>query len=280
LADAQGITIGYVSGDESPHVRADRQRLKQVLLNLLSNSVKYNRTDGTVEITLYSTNEAVRLEVADTGIGMSDDELAKLFQPFERLGADLRQIEGTGLGLVLSKGLVEAMGGNIGATSTTRGTTFWIELEAAAAPMQSLERDLAGVMPDEHADAHTATVLYIEDNVSNLKLIARILEQRPDVSLLSAMQGSLGLELAQQHRPDLILLDLHLPDTDGERVLTQLRAHPATNQTPVVVLSADATQGRIQRLLDQGANEYLSKPINVQRLLEILDTYVRERATT
>jgi signal transduction histidine kinase/ActR/RegA family two-component response regulator len=277
LADQQLISVTINRVDDNPHVYADRQRLKQVLLNLLSNAVKYNRTGGTVEVSVRDSDETIRLEITDSGEGIPDNKLAQLFRPFERLGADLKQIEGTGLGLVLSKGLIETMGGHIGAESSPTGSTFWIQLQPAQAPIETADSDLHELAAHQAASAlPAATVLYIEDNLSNLKLIERILEERPEVNLISAMQGSLGLDLAQQHRPDLILLDLHLPDLQGDLVLAQLRSNPATRTTPVVVLSADATQGRIERLLAQGANDYLSKPIDVHRFLAVLETYIRQ----
>jgi signal transduction histidine kinase/ActR/RegA family two-component response regulator len=279
LANQAGITISTDQSETSCYVSADRQRLKQVLLNLLSNAVKYNRRGGTVDISLTACDDTARLEVKDSGEGIAPDKLDKLFQPFERLGADLKQIDGTGLGLVLSKGLIEAMGGQIGVNSNPGGSTFWIELTTTDAPLETALGNLGhATTTSDRDDTPTATVLYIEDNLSNLKLIARILEQRPEIRLISAMQGSLGLELAHQHQPKLILLDLHLPDTDGEHVLAKLRSHPATADTPVIVLSADATDGRIQRLRDHGANDYLSKPIDVQRFLHLLDQHTRQSA--
>jgi signal transduction histidine kinase/ActR/RegA family two-component response regulator len=278
LADQRQITIAADCGDTSHHVSADRQRLKQVLLNLLSNAVKYNRNGGSVHVLTRDNGETITLEVKDSGHGIPPEKLIKLFQPFERLGADLNEIEGTGLGLVLSKGLIEAMAGQIGVTSDEAGSTFWIELTAAEAPIETAFGDLEQMTVGERNDIPGVTILYIEDNLSNLKLIARILEQRPEIKLISAMQGSLGLELAHQHRPTLILLDLHLPDIQGDQVLAQLRSDPATIDTPVIVLSADATQGRIHRLLDEGANDYLSKPIDVHRFLALLDEHIQQPA--
>jgi CheY-like chemotaxis protein len=171
---------------------------------------------------------------------------------------------------------MEAMGGTIGVDSEPRrGSTFWIELEAAESPIAAFER------VNGHAEAPNGdgvpdhTLLLIEDNLSNLALIERILHARPGVALLSAMQGGLGLELARQHRPDLILLDLHLPDIPGHEVLHRLRADPVTRETPVVVVSADATRGRVQRLMDDGATGYLTKPLDVAELLEVVDDAIR-----
>jgi CheY-like chemotaxis protein len=211
--------------------------------------------------------------VADTGLGIDPQQLAGLFEPFERLGAELTDVEGTGLGLALAKRLVEAMGGSIAIDSQPgRGSTFTIELEAAEAPdgegatpaKVDAMREVAGV------ELGQRKLLYIEDNLSNLTLIERILDHQPAIELLPAMQASLGLELARQHRPGLILLDLHLPDMQGEEVLRRLKADAATSEIPVVVLSADASKRQLERLLRLGARDYLTKPLDVHRFLEII----------
>ncbi len=262
---------------------ADKQRLSQVLLNLLSNAIKYNHTGGSVRVlAVPAQDETVRIEVVDTGSGIPAEGLDRLFTPFERLGAEQKQIEGTGLGLTLTKGLVEAMGGRLGVESTVgQGSTFWVELTAAK-DIDAAIRSGREQLPTLPASAgeHAYTILYIEDNLSNLKLVQQILAERHDIYLIAAMQGSLGLELAREHQPDLVLLDLHLPDIPGDEVLARLRADASTSNTPVVVLSADATQGRIERLLAQGANHYLSKPLDVQQFLEVVNehTLLREAA--
>ncbi|MGH2653452.1 MAG: hybrid sensor histidine kinase/response regulator [Actinomycetota bacterium] len=251
------------------YVMADRQRLKQVLLNLLSNAVKYNRPDGEIRVSFREQDGRVRLEVADTGPGIAPEDRERLFVPFERLGQT--EAEGTGLGLALSKGLVEAMGGSIGMESQEgEGSLFWVELFEAREPMPSaresqLEKPLGSEIPDR-----ARTVLYIEDNPINLGLVDKILARRPGMRLLSAMRGGLGLELARLHRPDLILLDVHLPDMPGEEVLRRLREDPATRHVPVVVISADAMPERVQRLLAGGARAYLTKPLDVRRLLKLV----------
>jgi CheY-like chemotaxis protein/nitrogen-specific signal transduction histidine kinase len=256
------------------HVLADRQRLKQVLLNLLSNAVKYNREGGSVAVACEEVPQGrLRLMVRDTGLGLPPEMLDRLFTPFERLGAERTEVEGTGIGLVLSKRLVELMGGAIGVESAVgQGSTFWVELVQVVGPVARYEQRPDGSAPSApDAPRRTRTLLYVEDNLSNLELVQRILSRRPEVKLVAAMQGRLGLDLASQHRPDLILLDLHLPDMRGEEVLRRLRATPETQRIPVVVISADATQGQIERLRAAGAQAYLTKPLDVKRLLTILD---------
>jgi CheY-like chemotaxis protein len=198
--------------------------------------------------------------------------IARLFTPFDRLGAEQTTIEGTGLGLALSHHLVQAMGGTLSATSTiAQGTTFTVELQCAEAPATGLEHggDVAG--HESSVTGTQGTVLYIEDNLSNVRLLERILTRRPAVRLLSAMQGTRGLEIARDHRPNLIILDLHLPDLPGSEVLARLSADPRTRMIPVVILSADATPGQIKRLLEQGAREYLTKPLDVRQVLALVD---------
>ena len=196
-----------------------------------------------------------------------------MFTPFERLGAEQSEVEGTGLGLALSKRLVEAMGGALSfETRAGEGSTFTIELAEVESPTERLAAN--GGVTDAHAkdgNGRTATVLYIEDNLANLSLIETILAGRPEISLMSALQGQLGIELAWQHSPDLILLDLHLPDMSGDDVLRRLRGDQRTRTTPVVVISADATTGRTQRLLDAGADAYMTKPLDVDDFLRTVD---------
>ncbi len=262
------------------HVLADRQRLKQVLLNLLSNGVKYNREGGEVAVSWEKApNGRLRIKVADTGAGIPNDVMERLFAPFDRLGAETTGVQGTGLGLALSKGLVEAMGGTIEAQSEVgSGSVFTIELRLAEAPVERYERELDAGNDHQAGAAGTRTVLYLEDNLSNLTLIERILEARPQVRLLSAMQGRIGLELAREHHPDLILLDLHLPDISGEEALRRLRDHPLTRRIPVVMVSADATGGQIKKLLAAGARDYLTKPLDVKRFLDVVDEILGVRS--
>jgi CheY-like chemotaxis protein len=211
----------------------------------------------------------------------------RLFIPFERVASQPSAIEGTGLGLPLSKRLAEAMGGTLELVSTPQqGSTFWIELPLAEAPVQHAERQAdegAGPAAEQPApNGPDLTVLYIEDNLSNLQLVERVLGHRPGVRLISAMRPQLGLDLAGQHHPDLILLDLHLPDMPGQEVLRRLGASPATADIPVAILSADARPALIERLLAEGAREFLTKPLDVKELLGLVDGIAaeRERAAT
>jgi signal transduction histidine kinase/CheY-like chemotaxis protein len=263
-------------GQFSPerYVRADHQRLKQVLLNLLTNAVKYNRRGGTAAVTYADAGPGrLRISVTDTGPGISQELRERLFVPFDRLGAERQGIEGTGLGLVLSRRLVQAMDGTLGVESTVgQGSTFWVDLPSVAAPAGHPlpVLDPSPPPPLEHWEP-ARTVLYIEDNLSNLRLIERALSGQHKVKLMPAMQGRIGLDLAREHRPDLILLDLHLPDIHGAEVLGRLQADPGTRDIPVVVISADATPGQIRRLRAAGAHDYLTKPVDVARLFRLLE---------
>jgi PAS domain S-box-containing protein len=252
------------------YVLADRQRLKQVLLNLLSNAIKYNREAGEVNLFFGQDGDGgIQVAVRDTGPGITPKDQARLFEPFQRLGADQTGVQGTGLGLALSRGLVEAMGGTMGVESAVgSGTTFWLKLSEAHRP----------VIADETIEATPAassngprTVLYVEDNSANLRLVERAVARRPGIVLLTAQQGRIGIDLARQHRPDLILLDLHLPDLSGEEVLRSLQEDPVTRRVPVVMVSADATPARVKQLLAAGARTYLTKPLDMRRFFRLLD---------
>jgi signal transduction histidine kinase/ActR/RegA family two-component response regulator len=258
------------------YVFADRQRFKQVLLNLLSNAVKYNRPRGTIALSCRQlTDTRISVSVADTGYGIAAERLGLLFIPFERLGVEGGDVEGTGIGLALSKRLAEAMGGTVSATSTLgQGSTFTLELPRVEGPVERYERLNGDRQPSAASTSRSHRILHIEDNLSNLKLIEKIFAQRSDVEVVAAMHGSLGLELAHENRPSLILLDLHLPDIDGEQVLQRLRDDPITASIPVVIVSADATPGQIQRLLAAGATSYITKPIDVRELLDVFDRTV------
>ena len=265
------------------YVRADRQRLKQILLNLIANAVKYNRQGGNAAVTCEMAGaEHLRIVVTDTGPGIAPEHIARLFTAFDRLGAEQTDVEGTGLGLTLSKRLVEAMGGEIGVTSEVGvGSAFWIELPVAERPLEQAgesTRDVPTAQPSVAAQRPIYTILYVEDNLSNVTLVQRILAHRQDIALMTAMQGGLALELARLHHPDLVLLDLHLPDIPGEEVLKQLRHDVECREIPVVVLSADATQAQIDRLYAAGVHAYVTKPLDVVPFLAILEQVLHERA--
>jgi PAS domain S-box-containing protein len=262
--------------DQTIHVVADRQRLKQVLLNLVTNAVKYNEPGGSVSLSCTSSGQdKMRLAVSDTGVGIAAEKLSRLFTPFDRLGAEQSQVQGTGLGLALCQRLVKEMRGTIGVDSIVGGgSIFWIELSRTASPLQALATRKATPTTEWQEDVTNAprrTVLYIEDNLSNVTLIEQILETKPHIELMTAMQGTVGLELARQHLPDLIFLDLHLPDLPGWDVLSKLRANEATRNIPVVVISADATPRQIERLMAAGARKYLTKPVDVEEFCRVLD---------
>ncbi|HEV8616732.1 MAG TPA: ATP-binding protein [Methylomirabilota bacterium] len=273
LAAQRRIELRGNLPDVSLHVMADHQRLQQVLLNLLSNAVKYNREGGLVTVTCAETAvERLQIHVTDTGRGIGADDIARLFTPFERFGAENSEVEGTGLGLTLSKRLLEAMGGTMQVESQVDvGSTFTLDLALAEA-VDAIP--MAVEPPSAVAPGSGGLVLYIEDNLSNFRLVERVLERRPRMRLLPAIQGRLGLDLAREHQPDLILLDLHLPDLPGEEVLRRLLAEPRTREIPVVVVSADATPGQIERLRAAGARDYLTKPLDVRQLLTVIDTHI------
>jgi CheY-like chemotaxis protein len=210
---------------------------------------------------------------------MAEEQMKKLFTPFERLGAEQGTVEGTGLGLALSKHLVELMGGTLAAESEPgAGSTFAVELQRAHSPSE-VELPLAAARaPANGATGEARVVLHVEDNLANYKLVEQILSGRPEITLLAAMQGNLGLELAQRHRPDLVLLDLHLPGMPGDEVLRHLKEDPHTREIPVVMVSADATPGQVERLLEAGADAYLTKPLDVKEFLRVVDQALGERA--
>ena len=258
--------------DSASYVFADRQRLKQVLLNLLSNAVKYTGMEGSVTVSVDAAGDATRISVHDTGAGIPVEKLARLFTPFDRLGAEQSTVEGTGLGLALCQRLIQAMQGTIGVNSALgNGSTFWMELPKAHSPLQTLAATAVSGSPGIRADEESRRILYIEDNFSNVTLVDQMLAERPAIELMSAMQGRVGLDLARQHAPDLILLDLHLPDMPGWQVLAQLKSDHLTREIPVVVISADATAPQIKRLLSAGARAYLTKPLDIPEFFRVID---------
>lgn len=276
LAAARGITIATAS-DEAMSLQGDYTRVKQVLLNLLSNAIKYNRDGGQIDVAALAMGTQMRVEVRDTGRGIAPENRAHLFMPFERLESSYDGIEGTGIGLALVKRLVEAMGGEIGVDSEVGvGSTFWFVLPAATLP------SLPDAAPPKVSIGGTALargvakvsqhcVLYIEDNPANLKLIKKIVGQRPEIMLLDAVNAELGLEIARRERPELILLDINLPGMDGFAAFTQLKAWPETAHIPVIAVTANAMKRDIERGKAAGFADYLTKPIDIARINQILD---------
>jgi len=280
VTDAVQITQMLVSAkqislidqcDAHATVLADPTRLKQILVNLLSNAAKYNRDGGRILLDCHSRDGGIlRLAVTDTGPGIPADKLDRLFKPFERLGAEFSAVEGAGIGLALSKQLAELMGGTLGITSTPgEGSTFWVDLPRA--PEMALTETLAQPDMQASADTRQLKVLYVEDNAANLRLVEVIFKRHSNLTLLSAIDGELGLELARHYLPEAILLDIHLPGMDGYAVLKELQADPATRNIPVIALSADAMQIDIEKGLKAGFAEYLTKPLNVGELMQSIE---------
>jgi CheY-like chemotaxis protein len=256
-------------------VRADRVRLKQALLNLLSNAVKYNRPGGEVRLTAQPVDgDRLQLRVADTGPGIPEGRVTELFQPFNRLGAELSGVEGTGIGLVITRRIVEMMGGSIGVESRVgEGSAFWIELPLDTRPDRLLTA--AGrVAAGTATTGATCSVLYIEDNPANLKLVSQLLARRPNVRMLSAHTPMLGLDLADANRPDLVLLDINMPDLNGYDVLAKLRAHAWARDLPVIAITANALPRDIERGRAAGFSEYLTKPLDLDRFLAAIDRFL------
>jgi CheY-like chemotaxis protein len=259
--------------DGSLCVAADHQRLRQVLLNLLANAVKYNHPGGSVAVAVERVgHRRLRIGVTDTGRGISEADQQRLFVPFERLDAARTGADGVGLGLSLSRLLVENMGGRMGLASTLgAGSTFWVELPETDLPVLVPEPEADGGVLRRRPYRRGRTVLYVEDLVANVQLVEQILKQRPSITFVPAMLGQLALDLAREHRPDLVLLDLNLPDMSGEELLRRLQADPATRDTPVIALSADATRATVERVRRAGVVGYLTKPVSVRELLDRVD---------
>jgi CheY-like chemotaxis protein len=300
LAASREITISTDCPDH-PMVNADRQRLRQILLNLLSNAIKYNRHAGHVTLTVAPHGDLTRISISDTGTGIPPEGLARLFQPFERLDAANTDVEGSGIGLALTKRLVEAIGGTIDVTSEVgTGTTFWVELTTTLAPSTrpapaaaeaTTTAAATSVAPDgpeaarrpdtAPAEATPAAdgasrdgrlvVLYVDDSEVNVSFMQHLFHGRPE-RLEVASEGRRGLDLTRELHPGLVLLDLNLPDINGDEVLRMLKADPATAGIPVVIVSAEATPGRADQMLAHGASAFLAKPLDTVRLMKILDS--------
>jgi signal transduction histidine kinase/CheY-like chemotaxis protein len=268
---SRSITFTTGSLPWDAYVSPDRQRCVLVLLNLLPNADKNNYDGGTVDVscTLSSQERTLRISVRDSGPGIDPERQQQLFEPFQRLGAESSGVEGTGLGLALSKQLVERLGGAMGVeTAIGQGATFWIELPLAESPPG---RDDERTAPESLLSAEPRTLLLVEDNLANLRVVEALLRRRPGITVMPAMHGTLALDLASEHQPDLIVLDLHLPDLSGREVLSRLKADPRTRHIPVVIASADATPGRVRQLREAGATDYLTKPLDLHEFLAMAD---------
>jgi len=278
-AEQHGILLSFPEFVDPCLVRGDRVRIKQVLINLLSNAIKYNRTEGRVEVAcMAGAADRVRIQVKDSGFGLSADQLAQLFEPFNRLGQEASAEPGTGIGLVMAKRLAELMGGTIGVDSVVgEGSVFWMDLPPAPAAAGFAELPDAGPGHVHLADGVRAirTLLYVEDNPANLMLVEDLIGRRADLRLLSAREAHAGMAIARQALPDLILMDINLPGISGINALQLLRSDPATAHIPVIALSANAMPRDIRRGLDAGFFRYLTKPIKVNEFMDTLDTTLR-----
>ncbi len=282
-ARLRGIGMQFLHFDSAYFVLADRTRLKQVLINLFFNAIKYNKPDGTVVVDWMAVPpNSVRISVRDTGVGLAPEKLAQLFQPFNRLGKEAGLEEGTGIGLVVAKRLVELMGGTIGVDSTVgAGTMFWIELTQCAQPELG-DAEANGPkarQPPVTPGAAQHTLLYVEDNPANLQLVEALIARRPDLRLLSAADGHLGIELAREFLPEVILMDINLPGISGIQAMKILRADPATAHIPIMAISANAIPSDIKKSLEAGFFRYLTKPIVVNEFMDALGVALEFSAT-
>jgi signal transduction histidine kinase/AmiR/NasT family two-component response regulator len=271
----RGIHITFTRIEEPIFVSADRTRLKQIVINLVSNAVKYNKDQGTVTVDCVASGLGrVRLSVTDTGMGLTSEKLTQLFQPFNRLGQEAGGVAGTGIGLVVTKRLAELMGGVIGVESEVGvGSVFWCELDSAEAPKvtpRSSETE-ALVQPESSFDASPRTLLYVEDNPANLELVEELIARFPNIRLTTAVNGALGIELARATQPQVILMDINLPGISGIKALQILREEPATAHIPVVALSANAMPRDIEKGLEAGFFRYLTKPIKIKQFMDTIE---------
>jgi CheY-like chemotaxis protein len=270
----RGLELRFPQFDLPCFVHADRTRLKQVLINLLSNAIKYNREQGRVEVTYSrSTPGRVRISVQDTGAGLAPDKIEQLFQPFNRLGQEDSGEEGTGIGLVVAKQLIQLMGGVIGVDSTVGvGSVFWFELSAGVEPQDAVESFIpkGPALRTTEDGVRKRTLLYVEDNPANLSLVEQLISRSPDLQMLTAGTGKLGIKLARANQPEVILMDINLPDISGVEALHLLRQDPDTAHIPVVAISANAMPYDIEKGLKAGFYRYLTKPIKINEFNETI----------
>ncbi len=278
-AENKDIKLSFPQFDMPYFVHADRTRLKQVILNLLSNAIKYNNPGGTITVECtVSAPDRTRISIKDTGPGLHPDQMEQLFQPFNRLGQEASGEEGTGIGLVVAKRLVELMGGEIGVESTVGvGSVFWFDLFTAAEPRLSVEESDTAPweIPQAPRTEGMQTLLYVEDNPANMKLVQQIVARHRHIRLLTAMDGKTGVTIAHEFQPDVIVMDINLPGINGYQALNMLRADPVTANIPIIALSANAMPQDIKKGLDAGFFRYLTKPIKVR---EFMDTLVAAMA--
>jgi signal transduction histidine kinase/ActR/RegA family two-component response regulator len=276
-AQKRGISMRFPRFEIPHFVKADRTRVKQVLINLLFNAIKYNKPAGTVDVEYtLKPPHSIRICVRDTGAGLTAEQLAQLFQPFNRLGKEASAEEGTGIGLVMTKRLIELMGGAIGADSTVGvGSVFWVELGLTSAPQLAVLEAERAVLARPTDGTPLRTLLYVEDNPANLELVEQLVARRSDLRLLSAADGNMGVEYARAYQPDVILMDINLPGISGVEALRILRADPSTAHIPVIALSANAIPRDIDRGLEAGFFNYLTKPIKVNQFMDALDVALK-----
>jgi signal transduction histidine kinase/ActR/RegA family two-component response regulator len=272
-AQQHDIHINFLPFDHTWFANADQTRVKQVLVNLLSNAIKYNREHGTVEVACTASPERLRISIKDSGAGLPPEKLAQLFQPFNRLGQETGAEEGTGIGLVVTKQLVELMGGTIGVESTVGvGSEFWFELIRDVPPQLAAGNAMpTAFSPQAQGNAARRTLLYVEDNPANLLLVEQIIENVPHLRMLSARDGNHGIALARTQLPDVILMDINLPGIGGFQALKILREDPVTAHIPVLAISANAMPRDIQKGLEAGFFRYLTKPIKINEFMEALN---------
>lgn len=282
-AQKRGINVTFTPLEIPYFVCADRIRVKQVLINLLSNAIKYNKSGGTVGVACaLSSPDSIRISVRDSGAGLAPEQLAQLFQPFNRLGQEVNVEEGTGIGLVMTKRLVELMGGVIGVESIVgKGCIFWVELKLTTEPQAAI----CAVEPTEidqpqiDTDAPLYSLLYVEDNPANLMLVEDLIARRPDIHLLSARDGNRGVEIARTALPDVILMDINLPGISGLTALRILSNDPTTAHIPIIALSANALPRDIEKGLEAGFFQYLTKPIKFREFMDTLDMALERTQT-
>ena len=284
-AVAHGIRMVFPNRENLHYVLADRIRLKQVLINLLMNAIKYNRRGGVVLVDVsVESASTLRIHVRDSGVGMSVTQLGQLFQPFNRLGRESSGEEGTGIGLVVTKRLVELMGGKIGVESTPgAGSVFWIELQPSARPQSAEDPETPIRLPPDGAFESSRsqyTVLYVEDNPANLALVEQIIARRKDVRFLSAADASIGIAFARSHLPHVVLMDIHLPGISGLEAMKILRTDPRTAHIPVIALSANVVPRDILKGIEAGFMDYITKPIMVNTFMRVLNTALASADTS